>query len=70
MTHKSQWWSQAVFLLAVGIVCCLVIGAVGTLPGYKWLAGVLALVTLVLLRVLAVVVLVPDDLERHQEREK
>ena len=52
MLHRRRWIMQASLLLCLGIICCLGIAAMGSIPEYKWLAALLAVTAFVLLRVL------------------
>jgi hypothetical protein len=49
----SCWIAQALVLLCVGAGCIVIIVGVSSVPGLKWLAPVLGVMTFVGLRVLA-----------------
>jgi hypothetical protein len=54
MTSRVGCWiAQALTLLCVGAGCVAIVAGVGSVPGLKWLAAVLGVVTFVGLRVLA-----------------
>jgi hypothetical protein len=52
-SKMRRWVIEAVVLLAVGVICCLVVAVVGSISEYKWLAMLLVVGTFVLLRALA-----------------
>jgi hypothetical protein len=53
MASHIRWWAIGVLTVAlVAAVCCLIVAAVGSIPGYEWFAGLLAVVLAVSLRVL------------------
>ena len=46
------WVIQGLILLTIGILCCLVVAAVISIPGCRWLAAPLVVMVFVSLRVL------------------
>jgi hypothetical protein len=47
-----SWLASGIVLLFLAAICCLIVAAIAAVPGYKWLAGLLAVTLSIAFRIL------------------